>query len=49
MFGDMRLQDILLGLDSKGIDDIKSDILSALEEYECSDDVTFMLIRRANQ
>ncbi|MBN2158023.1 MAG: SpoIIE family protein phosphatase [Spirochaetes bacterium] len=46
MFGTERLKDTFRKSAEKPIDEIKADILSALEHYECMDDITMVIIRR---
>lgn len=46
MFGDEKLQELFAGLANGSVEEVKSAILNALAEYECKDDVTFMIIRR---
>jgi len=46
MFGIERLREIFKMAGDRPIDEIKNDILRALADYTCSDDVTIMLVRR---
>lgn len=46
MFGETRLQKLFAGLADRSVEEVKNDILEALNNYICEDDVTFMIIRR---
>lgn len=46
MFGEEKLQRLFAGLAHRSVEEVKNDILGALADYECRDDVTFMILRR---
>jgi serine phosphatase RsbU (regulator of sigma subunit) len=46
MFGIDGIRDILLALGGRGSEEIRSGILTALMEYEWSDDVTLLVVKR---
>ena len=46
MFGEERLREIFSRTGRKPLDEVRNSILKALEDYDCDDDVTFVLLRR---
>jgi serine phosphatase RsbU (regulator of sigma subunit) len=46
MFGSARLKELFKANALRPLDEIKKALLSALKDYDCDDDVTFMLIRK---
>jgi serine phosphatase RsbU (regulator of sigma subunit) len=46
MYGEDKLQNILLKNSSLNAESLKSAILESLKNYSCPDDVTFMIIKR---
>ncbi|MCP4131101.1 MAG: AAA family ATPase [bacterium] len=46
MFGDHRLKDIFDRFGNRPVEEIKDEILKELENYDCDDDVTMVLMKR---
>lgn len=46
IFGEGKLEQILLASGDRPTQEIKSDILAALDSYTCTDDVTFILLKK---
>jgi serine phosphatase RsbU (regulator of sigma subunit) len=49
MFGEDRLANIMIQMGERTPDDIKNSILSELEGYDCTDDVTMVILKRVVQ
>ncbi|MCP4135247.1 MAG: AAA family ATPase [bacterium] len=48
MFGENRLKDIFRLSGKRPVEEIKNKILKELEEYDCDDDVTMVVVRRVS-
>jgi len=46
MFGQEKLQEIFLKKGGCATEEIKKEILAALEDYACNDDITMMVLKR---
>ena len=46
LFGEKRLSDIFCKYVDRPTEDIKNEIISALKDYDCDDDVTMIILRR---
>jgi serine phosphatase RsbU (regulator of sigma subunit) len=48
MFGDARLRDIFKRSGARPVDEVRNRILEGLDNYQCTDDVTMLIIRRTS-